>query len=664
MIGKRTAIAGRTLAWIVLGGAAFACFWIMASSAIYLSLEGRWGDPRIRAFERPVIWALRVAQGGRDLAEVLNLILAGLAPMAPTLALVRWQWRRLGGLIGITRRATGFDRIRRGTTLNHGNADYMAMEQAAQIFPSTPNEELGGVVVGELERVDLGPAAKVRFNPRNRETWGNGGTAPLMIDRCEEGSTHSIVIGGSGAYKTARLVSTLLTWRKSAVVLDPKEEVADIVGEAIEASGRRVRRLYLGAFGPNILKAIDPADGRMAETRLRRLVSRVIGPMPKDESGNGAKFKRWGRSIIIALLADLIWRDDVSPEEKNLRTLGDGLSVPDDLLRSRLRGIYEHSPSPLARRMATVTMDMPNETWGGAASNARDDTEWLASEVYANVVSGGADFEMQDLVNGTDVLFVEVPLEALETTPAVARVLIGTALDAVFAAKDRVNGRVMFPVDEAYLLGADPSLKIARDLGRSCGITLQLYYQSEGQIEEVWGAGRTGKQAWFDSVSWRQYTLVSNLETAKDLSATLGTYGAVATSRGENSGRQSRMLEMPSMSAGSGTNEHEISREVAKPHELLQEMRADETITIIRNGRPIRHGAAIYFRRPEMLLMTGERTFDADAFNPEYGRENRPGAAAANPGTERLAAARPAALGRSATALDDDEDEPATLPAP
>jgi hypothetical protein len=40
------------------------------------------------------------------------------------------------------------------------------------------------------------------------------------------------------------------------------------------------------------------------------------------------------------------------------------------------------------------------------------------------------------------------------------------------------------------------------------------------------------------------------------------------------------------------TNEHEISRSLAMPHELLCEMRADERITIVRNRRPIRHGAA------------------------------------------------------------------------
>lgn len=606
MIGKRTAIAGRTLAWIVFGGAAFACFWIMVSSAIYLSLEGRWGDPRIRAFERPVVWALRVAQGGRDLTEVLNLIIAGLAPLAPTLALVRWQWRRLGGLIGITRRATGFDRIRRGTTLNHGVADWMSLDEAAQLFPFEPDPEVGGVVVGELERVDLGPVARMRFDPQRKETWGNGGSAPLMIDPCRSGTTHSIVIAGGGGYKSTTLVTSLLTWRKSMFVLDPSCELASLTGEAIEASGRRVIRLTIGSEGLNVLAGIDVNDA-LGETRLRSVISRVIGPMPKEgDGGNSVRFKRWGRTILTALAADLVWRTDIDPSLKTLRTLRDGVAVPESRLRARLRGIFENSPSPLARSLAGSTMEFAPEQFSGAHGNATDDTEWLASEKYGDLVSGSA-FHLPDIVNGDLAVFVQLPLEALLSSPAVARVLVGCALDAVFAANGHVNGRVYFPLDEAVLLGPEPSLKVARDQGRKSKITLQLFYQSEGQIEEVWG--KPGKQAWFDGVSWRQYAGIQNLETAKDVSASLGTFAAMATSRGENTGRSSRILELPSMSSGSGINEHEISREVAKPHELMQEMRPDERITLPRGERPIRHGAAIGFRRPEIALQLGETNY-------------------------------------------------------
>lgn len=69
------------------------------------------------------------------------------------------------------------------------------------------------------------------------------------------------------------------------------------------------------------------------------------------------------------------------------------------------------------------------------------------------------------------------------------------------------------------------------------------------------------------------------------------------------------MMEVASRSRGSNTNEHEISRELAKTHELLTEMRDDERITIVRNRRPIRHGAAIAFRRPELRCRLGQSRY-------------------------------------------------------
>lgn len=597
---------------IVVGGVCLA--WLMAATAIFLLGTGLWGHPGLPTGAHMVGWGIYAPQALEHGPLFALWIVAGfICATAPVVTLARWQWRQWGGLIGITRRTTGFDRIRRGSTNNHGMADFMALDQAAALFPCEPDPELGGVVVGELDRVDLGPGAGVRFDPRNPTTWGNGGKAPLMIDPCRTGTTHSIVIAGGGGYKSTALVTSLLTWKKSMVVLDPSEELAALTGEAIEASGRRVVRLSIGSEGPNVLAGID-IDDPLAETRLRAVVARIIGPMPKDDAGNAGRFKRWGRTIITAMLADLVWRQDIDPARKTLRALRDGLAVPEERLRARLRGVHNDSPSYLARSLAGSMMGLATETFSGAYGNATDDTQWLASEVYGDLVSGNA-FRLPEIVEGNLAVFVQLPLEALQATPEVARVIIGCALDAVFAAKGQVDGRVFFPIDEAVLLGPDPALKVARDQGRKSKITLQLFYQSEGQIEEVWG--KPGKQAWFDGVSWRSYAGIQNLETAKDLSATLGTFGAVATSKGENKGKSGRIMELPSASTGSNLNEHEISRDVAKPHELLQEMRGDERITLPRGERPIRHGAAIGFRRPEIEAQLGETQYKpAGVSNP------------------------------------------------
>jgi len=311
-------------------------------------------------------------------------------------------------------------------------------------------------------------------------------------------------------------------------------------------------------------------------------------------------------TIILSLLAHMMWEPTIPAELKTLRALRDGLDGGIEVVRNRLRGIAETSHSPLARSLASTMWDMVNDTFSGALGNATEDTEFLASAAYGDLVSGTA-YRMSELAEGNLVVFCQVPQEALEHTPAVARVLVGCHLDAVFAAKGRVNGRVFFPIDEAVLIGRDPALKIARDQGRKSKLTLQLFYQSEGQIEEVWTIA--GKRAWFDGLSWRTYAGVQNLESARELSAILGTFGARAMSRGVNRGKSGKALEVANSSQGSNTSEHEISRDLAKPHELLADMRDDERITLVRNRPPMRHGAAIAFRRPEMAHLLGETSY-------------------------------------------------------
>ena len=591
-------MAAGACAWLALGLA----LWLTLASVAFLWLAGLWDDPAIASWARPWQWAVYARWFGRSYTEAAYLAVSALMASLPFVLAGRHLLTRVGGLRlrpFANRRGT----TRRGASDNHGHADYMSLPEMRALFPPDADAELGGVVLGEADRVDLGPAARVPFDPDHRATWGTGGRAPLLIDPCKRGSTHSMVIGGGGTYKSTTLVTSLLTWRRSIFCLDPAEELAALVAAELENRGRKVMRLEIGGIGPNVLDGID-IDSPLAETRLRAVVGRIIGPMSGDEKGD--KFKRWGRTIILALLAHMMWAPGIEPELKTLRALRDGLDGGIEVVRNRLRGIAEASPSPLARSLASTMWDMVNETFSGALGNATEDTEWLASEAYGDLVSGDA-YRMGELADGNLVVFCQVPQEALEHTPAVARVLVGCHLDAVFAAKGAVRGRVYFPIDEAVLIGRDPALKIARDQGRKSKITLQLFYQSEGQIEEVWTVA--GKRAWFDGLSWRTYAGVQNLESARELSAILGTYGARAVSTGTNKGRSGKSFEAGSASKGSNVSEHEISRELAKPHELLADMRDDERITLVRNRPPMRHGAAIAFRRAELAHLLGETSY-------------------------------------------------------
>ena len=145
-------------------------------------------------------------------------------------------------------------------------------------------------------------------------------------------------------------------------------------------------------------------------------------------------------------------------------------------------------------------------------------------------------------------MFVQVPLKVLQSTPGLGRVVVGALLNAVYEADGRVNGRVLFLLDEAARLGPMGALEAARDAGRKYGLTLLLLYQSAGQLVEQWG--REGARAWHDSTSWRMYAAVQDPETARELSAVCGRHGVVATSRGESTGSRGAPAASPAPAPG------------------------------------------------------------------------------------------------------------------
>ena len=68
------------------------------------------------------------------------------------------------------------------------------------------------------------------FDEADPETWGQGGTAPLLITPLTSGATSGIIIGGSGSFKTMGFtVPALITWLGSIVVLDPSQQVGRMV---------------------------------------------------------------------------------------------------------------------------------------------------------------------------------------------------------------------------------------------------------------------------------------------------------------------------------------------------------------------------------------------------------------------------------------------------
>jgi type IV secretion system protein VirD4 len=387
------------------------------------------------------------------------------------------------------------------------------------------------------------------------------------------------------------LAATLLAQQKTVVLLDPAQH------DPTKPQGF------------NALDWIDP-NAAMAEMHVHTVVSWIFSEKTGRENEDELFFIKWGKDLVACLMADLLW-DDASKQPKTLRGVRARVVTPETLMRTTLKKIHENSKSPMARDLAGALMGLVAETFSGIYANASQGTAWLSVRSFANLVSGDG-FRTRDITSGKLSVFVQVPLAALMTAPGVARVIIGALLNAAYEASGKVEGRILFLLDEAARLGRMAILETARDVGRKYGITLQLCYQSVGQLEGQWG--RDGKRAWYDGVSWRGYAAIQDLETAKEVSAACGHRAVLAYSEGDNRGRHTNFgFGFGSRSRGSNTSVHEIRRALITPDELLQDARTDEMFVLARSSPPMRCGRAIYFRRQELTDCVFKNRFVAAA---------------------------------------------------
>lgn len=495
--------------------------------------------------------------------------------------------------------------VKRGATDNLGHANWMSMTDAKQRFPG-PDPIFGGVVVGEAYRVDNGKP----FMPNKPSTWGKGGKAPLLIDPCKEGPTHSMIFASSGGFKTMSAVSTVLTWKGSSVILDPSGELSPMLTPAIQQQGKRAFTLspqrpeQVVPWGLNVLDWIDIHDPK-AEQHISTVVSWMWMDKPPNEgtTDSGRFFEQRSKSLVRCLLANLMW-DESPATPKTLQTLRAAFELPESEMKQLLMIIKDTSNSRMARSIAADMMETFSETFSGIYSGAAEATGWLTNRIYAALVSGDA-FRTSDLRRGDVTVFVQIPLSALMTDPVVARVIVGALMSSIYEAEGPMFGRILFLLDEAARLGRMKIIETARDAGRKHGITLQLLYQSVAQLEEQWGVA--GKRSWYDGCSWRGYAAIHDISTAEEISAACGKHGVIAYSEGDNTGRSSGQGK-GSRSTGSNVSKHEIGRPLVFAAEITQDMRADDMIVIV-DGRPLRCGRAIYFRRPEFRNLVNASRF-------------------------------------------------------
>jgi hypothetical protein len=173
------------------------------------------------------------------------------------------------------------------------------MSAAGKLF--TPD---GEIVVGERYRVDKEIVRDVPFDPNDRSTWGQGGTAPLLTYKQDFDSTHMLFFAGSGGFKTtSNVVPTALRYTGPLICLDPSTEVAPMVVEHRTRNARpreswcSIRRTR--SWGSTCSTGIETSRQKEEDIvgvspyaavgeRALRILDRLLFPEPGAQSSDGA----------------------------------------------------------------------------------------------------------------------------------------------------------------------------------------------------------------------------------------------------------------------------------------------------------------------------------------------------------------------------------------
>lgn len=476
----------------------------------------------------------------------------------------------------------------------HGEADWMKMSDATKLLP-----ESGGIVIGERYRVDKDSVAAIPFRADEVQSWGTGGKSRLLCFDGSFGSSHGIVFAGSGGFKTTSVtIPTALKWGGGLVALDPSSEVAPMVIDHRRKAGRNVIVLdpATPAIGFNALDWIG-RHGNTKEEDIVAVATWIMTDNARTASARDDFFRASAMQLLTALIADVCLSGHTDEKDQTLRRVRSNLSEPEPKLRERLTRIYEQSESDFVKENVAVFVNMTPETFSGVYANAVKETHWLSYPNYAALVSGDS-FSTDNLAEGGADLFIALDLKVLESHPGLARVVIGSLLNAIYNRNGDVTGRTLFLLDEVARLGYLRILETARDAGRKYGITLTMIFQSIGQMREAYG-GRDATSKWFESASWISFAAINDPDTADYISKRCGDTTVEIDQTNRSTG----------MKGSSRSRSKQLSRRpLIMPHEVLR-MRSDEQIVFTSGNPPLRCGRAIWFRRDDMKACVEQNRF-------------------------------------------------------
>lgn len=437
---------------------------------------------------------------------------------------------------------------------------------------------------GELKRLSRG-WSRGKSPEGGTLAVGEIGGSIRLID-----SVHACILAESGEGKSRRIagptcLANFLQGR-SLVVNDIKGELRAWLEARFRAEGtHRIVNVRFDAPGASarfdplgLAKAAHIREGAGAATRELRELARCV--VPRDSRSNPF-FADGARNLFTGLALHVVTAPGIPDEQRTVMSvaaaiapLGDEGPVervaalaaslePGDPALPFLGGLNgEHGGGPgIVSTLANALAEYADEN---VARMLHDDECGLGrigeEPTVVFVSSSSASGDYRRLVQ----TFVAQALSALRSTAA--------------AHAGRCPVESVLVLDEAASLGRNE--RIIQDLGemRSEGVHVLWFCQSLLQLQSVSGYSKEEAETILDLLKDKVVLSCSNLDTARKLSESMGSYTALARSTSRTKG--------PSYGS-TGTSEGLVRRPLISPDELQRWTGRETGALVIRDGVPM-----------------------------------------------------------------------------
>lgn len=403
-------------------------------------------------------------------------------------------------------------------------------------------------------------------------------------------SVHVCILAESGEGKSRRIaiISALANFLmgKSLLINDVKGELRSYLEPYFREVGtHRIVDVMFDAPGASArfdplerAKAAYREEGHGGAARELRELARCI--VPSALKGQPF-FTDNARNLFVGIALRIIMDDSIPEEQKTVMSVAAAMAPSgEQSALDRITALVSGLP---VGHPALPFLSGINGESGGAPGVISTLATYLSEYADGNVARmlHGDECGLDRLGEEPTVFFISSS-SATGNYKRLVQTFVAQALSALRVCAARHAGRC--PVTSVLVLDEGASLgrneRLVQDLGemRSEGIVVQFYMQSLLQLQSVSGYSREEAETILDLLKDKVVLSCSNIETARKLSDSLGSYTALSESRSRTKGANT---------GSTGTSEGIVRRPLITPDELMRWTGRETGALVIHDGRAL-----------------------------------------------------------------------------